>query len=681
MNVLVLEAGVDPGAAPRGSGERHSAHRAAENAHAIYHCPGLHAAATEPHLYTQEPAAQTSWGFDVEHYTKPPNPPGSSKYFYPRASALGGCTAHHAMIAVYGADGDWQAIADLTGDESWEPGKMRAIYQRIERARRTVLGGRWARRWERLLRLLDPARDVSAARGDAGWLDVRMSDPNVALRDKRLMRVLYRTVFNAEGLRREKVLWRWIKSFLVGTLVRDLDLNDAETMRYSPEGVALVPLGVNQDGVRRGPREWLLETVGAVAKDRSGFAGQLHIVTGVLARRILFDCGESDRAPRAIGVEFQRGYHLYQASPECGSSPRGDPVIGRYFARREIIVAGGAFNSPQLLMHSGIGDEQDLKRAGVTGITGVNGGSQPPRFVHLPGVGANLLDRCELSVISEMEEPFPSLDGATFNPAAPDDPALQAWQASKPGAAREGIYTTNGAALAILKRSRPDVIQPDLLILGFPIAFRGYYRGWSKELLARRIGDPDKSRKLWSWVILKAYSLNCGSVRLRSADPTATPLINFCYFGDCWNPARPMPLSKEKDDDLAALKHAVRYVRSLNEQAADLMSKGNAASAEIEPGATLRDGSPELEQWILKQTWGHHAAGTCRIGADPWRANPTDLRDKEAVLDSHFRVHGVRGLRVVDASVFPKIPGYFIAVPTYMISEKAADTILNELSV
>ena len=85
-----------------------------------------------------------------------------------------------------------------------------------------------------------------------------------------------------------------------------------------------------------------------------------------------------------------------------------------------------------------------------------------------------------------------------------------------------------------------------------------------------------------------------------------------------------------------------------------------------------------MKEWIKTQAWGHHASCTCRIGSDPWQGDVANLKDKDAVLDSRFRVHGVRGLRIVDASVFPKIPGYFIVTPVFMISEKAADTILAD---
>jgi len=89
---------------------------------------------------------------------------------------------------------------------------------------------------------------------------------------------------------------------------------------------------------------------------------------------------------------------------------------------------------------------------------------------------------------------------------------------------------------------------------------------------------------------------------------------------------------------------------------------------ELVPGTDYLD-TNKLKQFIQDEAWGHHASCTCKIGAD---------NDPMAVLDSRFRVRGVQGLRVVDASVFPKIPGYFIVSAIYMISEKAADVIIED---
>jgi len=703
MRVLVLEAGVDPGAPLVPRYTVRAVRREAENERLIYSCPGLHAASTEPDLHDAPDPARTCWSFWVRHYPSQAiqardskaredcHNPGEKAVLYPRASALGGCTAHHAMISVYGTDYDWHSIADLTGDDSWAPGRMRAIYERIERARTGVLLGRLLRYWDWFMQKLDPGRDASVQRGSRGWLNVQLSDPKLAMGDGALFKMVARTMIEVEGLDKAGALWRAARLLISGRLFQDLDLNDPDTMRTRPEGVAMVPLAVSPGGVRRGPREWLLETRRLLIEEREKradadpFLGAVLIATDIFVRRVVFESGVEGKPPRAIGVEFSRGRHLYDPGKQVSESL--DPEKYYCYARREILLCGGAFNTPQILMLSGIGDREHLRASGVEGMAGIGGNLHTNLFVDLPGVGENLRDRYEISVISEMAEDFSMLDGVKFDPNATDDPALNNWKAEQTQKPRSGLYTTNGAALAILKRSeprgsKPKDLPPDLLLLGFPAAFRGYYPGWSKDIL-RKPGDAgdQRSRNLWSWTILKAYSKNRGTVRLRSNNPFDSPAIDFCYFGQANGTATESGPDLRRDDDFAALEFGIQYVRRLNQGSAKLMKDRDADRAEILPGSDKPGGSAALADWIVHETWGHHASGTCRIGSDPWRANVSELRDKGAVLDSSFRVHGVRGLRVVDASVFPTIPGYFISVPIYLVSEKAADTILDELSL
>ena len=133
-------------------------------------------------------------------------------------------------------------------------------------------------------------------------------------------------------------------------------------------------------------------------------------------------------------------------------------------------------------------------------------------------------------------------------------------------------------------------------------------------------------------------------------------MVNFQSFGDS---------GRDDDPDLKALQWAVDYVREFM----DPVRKLGITKGEYLPGAA-RTGQA-LHEFIKTRAWGHHASCTCRIG---------DPADADAVLDSSFRVIGAPGgnLRVVDASVFPKIPGYFIVLPIYLIAEKAADVILQQ---
>jgi choline dehydrogenase-like flavoprotein len=209
------------------------------------------------------------------------------------------------------------------------------------------------------------------------------------------------------------------------------------------------------------------------------------------------------------------------------------------------------------------------------------------------------------------------------------------------------MYTSNGAALAIVKRSAPALPLPDILIMSLLAPFKGYFPGYS------RLVAEERNRLTWS--ILKAHTRNrAGRVTLRSADPTVPPLIDFRYFDPADDPA---------ESDLDAVVTAIYFARRLIDP---LLRSGTLAEEEL-PGQALQT-EAELKTFVRDHAWGHHACGTCAIGK----------RAAGGVLGSDFRVHGTAGLRVVDASAFPRIPGYFIAAAVYLIAEKAADMILAD---
>jgi choline dehydrogenase len=133
------------------------------------------------------------------------------------------------------------------------------------------------------------------------------------------------------------------------------------------------------------------------------------------------------------------------------------------------------------------------------------------------------------------------------------------------------------------------------------------------------------------------------------------PDINFQYFGDG---------TRENDPDLEAVVDGVKFARSINQH---LSALGLVKDERVPGKACVAD--DDIRAYIRNQAWGHHASCTNKIGADT---------DPLAVLDSRFRVRHTSGLRVVDASVFPRIPGYFIVSAVYMISEKATDVLLKD---
>ena len=183
----------------------------------------------------------------------------------------------------------------------------------------------------------------------------------------------------------------------------------------------------------------------------------------------------------------------------------------------------------------------------------------------------------------------------------------------------------------------------DIFVFGGPVNFRGYFPGYSV--------NATHEHDWFTWAILKAHPRNnAGSVTLQSANPLDVPAITYNYFDTG---------SGDYQSDITALSEAVKLARSS-------FKRQLVKIDEVLPGKDAN-----VDDYIKDTAWGHHASSTCPIGAD---------NDPMAVLDSSFRVRGTAGLRVVDASVFPRIPGTFTAVSTYMVAEKAADVILAELA-
>jgi choline dehydrogenase len=265
--------------------------------------------------------------------------------------------------------------------------------------------------------------------------------------------------------------------------------------------------------------------------------------------------------------------------------------------------------------------------------------------VDLPGVGENLQDRYEVGVVYEMKSDFTLLEDCAFKsprPGQEPDPCFEEWKSGG------GVYTTNAVVLGIIEKSRKGREDPDLFIFGLPGYFRGYYPRYSEEV------GREKNR--FTWAVLKAHTLNtAGRVTLRSDDPRDVPHINFRYF-DEGNDA--------SGDDLESVVEGVEFVRRMMSRASEVIER------ELVPGEDA-DTREQIREFVRNEAWGHHASCTCKMGPKG---------DEMAVVDSDFRVHGTSNLRVVDASVFPRIPGFFIVTAVYMIGEKASDVILADVT-
>ncbi len=616
--VLLLEAGGDPLASKGTDAVSPDENRLPED----YQVPVFHAISSENNAM--------KWNYFIDHYSEtqqqikdpkykedwtqeqqgPSNPiiggatrpdiaTGNTQLakgiLYPRAGTLGGCTSHNAMITVYPHNDDWDYIESLTGDPSWNHRNMRKYFQSIENCHHRPI-------WRWLSKIgFNPTQH-----GFKGWLHTEAALPIKALAADR---ALIDTVIDSVFVALDKVAQ---KTKRIKWLTKGLgDPNDWRLVKQNSIGVRYPPLATKAHK-RNGSRERVLE----VAEQTNNLHIQLH----ALVNRVIFE------GTVAVGVEYAIGEKLYRASHNANQE-QGELHQTYVEAGGEIILSGGAFNTPQLLMLSGVGDKTQLTEHGIDCV------------VDLPSVGKNLQDRYEVGVVNRMNfAHWQALKGAKF---AKGDPQYQQWQQGK------GVYTTNGAVIAVIKRSLQSKPLPDLFMFALLGLFRGYYPSYSTLF-------PNHLNYL-TWAVLKAHTLNnAGFVKLRSSDPKDPPIINFKYFDEG---------NDQSQEDLQAVVEGVKFVREMTKP---LIQDGTIAE-EVMPGKDVQT-DEQIADFVKNRAWGHHASCTCAIGP----------RDKSGVLNSDFEVYGTQGLRVVDASVFPKIPGFFIVTSVYMVGEKAADVILQK---
>ena len=324
--------------------------------------------------------------------------------------------------------------------------------------------------------------------------------------------------------------------------------------------------------------------------------GNLTLHTEALALRVVVENG------RAFGIEYASGGQVRTARVE-----------------REVILAGGVINSPQLLMLSGIGNPDHLKSHGIDCIHA------------LPGVGRNLQDHLSVGVDFERNGDGPFVGYLRY-----DRIALAMAQAYLFGT---GFATEMPGPIMGFFKSDPSLKQPDIQLLCrlVPPETQPWFPG-----IRPRPHDAFMLRP----VLLHPESR--GEIKLRSADPRAHAAIHQNFLSE---PA-----------DLETLRRGVAMMRELAAQKALDPFRGR----ELQPGSGAT-GKADIDAFIRRTAWTvHHPLGTCKMGIDD---------DATAVVDTQLRVRGMQGLRVVDASVMPDLIGGNINAPVIMIAEKAADLI------
>lgn len=320
----------------------------------------------------------------------------------------------------------------------------------------------------------------------------------------------------------------------------------------------------------------------------------LTVELGALTTRVLFE------GRRAVGIEYARGGQTVQAR-----------------ADREVILSGGAINSPQLLMLSGIGNADELRKLGI------------PVIANRPGVGENLQDHLEIYVQYECTQPISLY------------PALKPWNQLKIGFDwlffGKGIGASNQFESGGFIRSRAGIEHPNLQYHFLAIAI---------SYDARK--KPD--RHGFQAHVGPMRPTSTGYVKLASNDPRAHPRIRFNY--------------NQTESDRQEMREAVRLTREIFAQKAFDPYRGR----EMAPGSHVQSDA-EIDAFIREQAESaYHPSCTCKMGVET---------DPMAVVDAEGRVYDVEGLRVVDASIMPSIVSGNLNAPTIMIAEKMADAILG----
>ncbi len=292
-------------------------------------------------------------------------------------------------------------------------------------------------------------------------------------------------------------------------------------------------------------------------------------------------------------------------------------------ARREVILSGGAINSPQLLLLSGIGPEAELKRHGI------------PLQHDLPGVGQNLQDHLDVLVVHGCKKPV-SLGISWRNVL------FQSMHMINYVFRRKGPLTSNGAEGGGFVKSDPSQPIPDLQFHFTPVHLDDHARNVSRAVFTM-LGHG------YSLHVCDLRPKSRGHIGLASADPHVNALVQPNYLSD---PA-----------DMATLLKGVKAARKVLAAKAFDAYRG----AEIFPGEGV-DSDSQIEQFIrAKAGTIYHPVGTCKMGHDPL-----------AVVDARLKVHGMQNLRVVDASIMPTLVGGNTNAPTVVIAEKAALMILED---
>lgn len=521
------------------------------------------------------------WGFVSEQNGK--------VYAYPRGTGLGGSTNHHACVDGRGSPLMYDNWAKQTGDERWTYERLLPYFIKMEN-------------------FSDIPHVDQRAHGYEGWLH----------------------------LKRGK-LEKGFHPALLAVAMQDFGMpfrHDFASDPHDVAGIGWCDMQIHNDGRRSNAAVDLLLPM--LERSQRG-ARNLQILTDKLVTKVVI---EGNRAVGVEAIDKARAYKV-DAAYQPESSSGGTITIN---ARKEVILCGGAINTPQILMLSGIGPQEHLRKHRIAVVK------------DLPGVGRHLQDHIEVCHVFQMKnlpDKVCRWQSTLLSQAAPHYAAH----------ADPSSFTENYVPLVIDWFSgydKADPLHPDLHIHVCNVLFRDFNlnpgrftdadplkASYLSEFLTQV--DPAAPKSFQTFLIecIKPDSAS-GSITLRSADPTDAPAIDLKLF--------------EADADVSRVAMGMELVRKMMSHPA-LQEYG---PEEVLPGPKFDDRTSLKDYLKAYSSFGHHISGTARMG------KPSD---PSAVVDAELKVIGIDGLRVCDASVFPAIPAYNTSRPAYLVGEVLAEVL------
>lgn len=519
------------------------------------------------------------------------DPPEGSKQlglWYPRAGTLGGCDTHNGGLTTRPSNWDWDNIKDITGDESWSHENMLQYWTRLER--NTYLP------------------EGEPGHGYDGYQPIGVANKTLIENEPQAFAIGQGSA-KALGFDERAASNDW-------DVVANWDINADTPNRDFDNDVYQISFKRDEQGARY--------SAGNRVNEGSAQGIPLTVQFDSFVTKVNID---DDK--KATGVEYLKGEKLYRADPRATKNNTG--IAHTVKANKEVIVAGGTFNTPQILMLSGVGPAEHLEEHNI------------PVKVDLPGVGGNLQDHYEVPVIHEFPKNFTFFSTCVNDGPIEDNPCYLEWLEGRGPWTALGFYEFVLYTSSVAARG-----ERDLILYGAGSAITGHVPPYTNST------ELSEGNNFYTYTISEAHPRNrAGRITLRTSDPLDVPEINFEYFTD------------GGDQDVQGLVDGIEFTRKIFDS---IPGGPNATVGEVFPGRHVKT-QEQLRQYVRDEAYGHHATGTAVIGADD---------DPNAVLDSKFRVRGVEGLRVVDASVFPVVPGAFPLISFFIMSEKASDVILND---